>query len=356
MKSLLFIAAAWLVTAQPASAQIDTSGVDQFWRTADRIAAGEVLTSADWDAFFAHPGYRFTQEAGQRRPVIELCMQAVFARDGDVATALQNRPNPNRRAELYARTCAHMAAARERRAEISDVLASGALDDVLERAQEEAARWLPDGAMQQNAPPRVDALLFEPQGFGRRGEIVIDALYTMQKSTEQNVRFFGHEFHHGYREAYQVQTWSESAAPLMQQLDRLVHEGTASMIDKAPNYRAGTIPFGESETFLQDIRDTPQRLAQIDAVMAALSPTPDGYVAAANAVDELMLGGGHLDGVFMAMMIEEELGRDALIDAIAGPRPFFTAYQRAARARGHGAFVFSNAAMRNLRRAARPAN
>lgn len=350
MKAQLVAAAAWLFAAAPAAAQVDVSGVDQFWRTADRIAAGERLAAADWDAFFAHPGYRFTQEAGQRRPVIELCMQAVFAPDGDVPAALATRPNPQRRAQLYADTCAHMAAARARRAEINAMLASGAVDEMLANAVNAAARWLPEGATQNAAPPRVYALLFEPQGFGRRGEIVVDALYVLQRPAAQNAQFIGHEFHHGFREAYQRLTWAEGAEPLMQQLDRIVHEGTASMVDKAPHIRAGAIPFGYPETFLESVREAPQRLAQIDAALAALALTPEGYATAANVVDEADPSGGHLNGVFMAMTIEDAFGRQAVIDAISGPVPFFEAYQRAAHERS--VFTFSDAAMENLRRAA----
>lgn len=350
MKAQLIAAAAWLLAAAPAFAQVDVSGVDQFWRTADRIAAGERLAAADWDAFFAHPGYRFTQEAGQRRPVIELCMQAVFAPGGDVAAALANRPNPQRRAELYADTCAHMATARERRAEITALLASGAVDQMLADALTAAARWLPEGATQNAAAPRVYALLFEPQGFGRRGEIVVDALYVLQRPAEQNAQFIGHEFHHGFREAYQRVTAAEGAEPLMQQLDRIVHEGTASMVDKAPHIRAGAIPFNYPDTFLDSVREAPQRLAKIDAALAALTPTTEGYAAAAEVVSEADPSGGHLNGVFMAMTIEDAFGRQAVIDAIAEPVAFFEAYQRAARTRG--VFVFSDAAMANLRRAA----
>ncbi len=350
MRTLLFALAAWLLAAQSAAAQVDTSGVDQFWRTADRIAAGETLTGSDWDVFFTHPGYRFTQEAAQRRPVIEFCMRAVFTPGVDVAAALQNRSNRERRAELYADTCAHMSAAREQRAEIAVFLNSGAIEAASAAGLEEAARWLPADAMQRGAPPRIYVLLFEPQGFGRPGELVVDALYAMQKPAGQNAQFIGHEFHHAYRETYQRLAWADGAQSLIEQLDRFVHEGSASMVDKAAYYRSGTIPFGESETFLDDIRGTPQRLAQIDAVLAALSPTSESYSAAADTVDELSPGGGHLNGVFMAMTIEEGLGRETLIRSLSGPVAFFDAYQRAAQARRQ--FVFSDAAMANLRRAA----
>ena len=243
-----------------------------------------------------------------------------------------------------------MAAAREQRQQIDAMLASGVLNADLTNAAAEAARWLPEGVTQQVELPQVYVILFEPQGFGRPREIVIDALYTMQKGEGENVEFLGHELHHSYRETLRRLTWADGAEPLMQQLDRIVHEGTASMIDKAPRYRAAVVPIGESEDFLQLIRDTPQRLAQNDAALAGLTPTAEGYAAAANLVDEASPGGGHLNGVFMAMTIEDQLGRQALIDALSGPVVFFDAYQRAARSGGQ--FVFSDAAIRNLERAA----
>jgi len=37
--------------------RVDFSGVDQFFDMMERLQAGRSYSDAEWDAFFAHPGY-----------------------------------------------------------------------------------------------------------------------------------------------------------------------------------------------------------------------------------------------------------------------------------------------------------
>lgn len=330
-----------------AGAQIDTSGVELFWRTADRLAAGETLTGDDWDAVFAHPGYGVTEAAAQRRRAIVACMSAVFAPDGDVAATLAGFEG-DWQAPVFPRICEHLQAVRARRGEIEAFTASPDMDALLDEAVAAAAAYLPAQTVAALPRPQAYLILFEPQGLGRDGAIVADALYTLDKPRVENVQFIGHEFHHAYRDTLRSVPAAPDAGVLLAQLDRLVHEGVASMIDKAGHIRAGTIPYEYPPEFTVWAAETPARLAAIDAALAGLDRSPDGYRAAARVVRDNAPTGGHMNGVYMAMAIEDGLGRDGLIATQTGPLAFFTAYQSAAEALDDGRFRFSEAAMATL--------
>lgn len=330
------------------SPEFDTSGIELFWRTADRLAGGERLTESDWDALFSHPGYAVTEASGQRRSVIRHCMVAVFAPDGDVARAKENLPEGEGRRSLVGRVCDHIVAIPGRRAEIDRYVAEVAGSGLVEAGKQAAARYLPAGVIEETEAPTAYLLLFEQQGFGRPEAIVLDALLMMTRSRDQNVEFLGHEFHHAYRRVVATLDPEPRSAPLFWALDRIVNEGSASMIDKAEYVRAGSVPEGFPPEFLQLVADAPERLTAIDEALAGLEPTSEGYRAVAGIVSSNSPWGGHLNGVYMAMAIEEAFGREGVVEALTGPAAFFTAYQRAVGPLGEGRFTFSDAAISRI--------
>ncbi|MEX2529553.1 MAG: DUF5700 domain-containing putative Zn-dependent protease [Gemmatimonadota bacterium] len=334
--------------AVPEAEDFDTSGIDLFWATADRLAAGEELTESDWDAFFSHPGYAVTESSGQRRSVVTHCMVAVFSPDGDVSQAKENPPEGEGRLSLLSRVCDHLATIAERRGEVEQYIAQLQGSDMVRAGNQAAARYLPEGVMESVQAPRAYVLLFEAQGFGRSDAVVMDGFLMMIQGDRQNAEFLGHEFHHAYRDAVSTLNPTPIAAPLVSALDRIVNEGTASMIDKAGYVRTGAVPHGFPTVFLELVAGAPERLRDIDESLANLDPTAEGYEAAATVVNRLSPWGGHLNGVYMAMAIEEAFGREAVVEALTGPVPFFTSYQRAAEQLGGNYFRFSDEAMERI--------
>lgn len=327
------------------ASDLDTSGIELFWEAADRLATGDQLNNSDWDAFFSHPGYAVTEASGQRRSVITHCMVAVFSPDGDLEMAKENLPDGEGRRDLVGRTCDHIATIAESRREISDYLAELRDGDLAEAGKQAAARYLPAGVTENTEAPKAYVLLFEAQGFGRDDAIVMDALLMMTLGEAHNVQFLGHELHHGYRDAVANQDPAPEAAPLFWALDGIVNEGIASMVDKAEYIRTGSIPQGFPPVFLDLVAQAPERLSAIDEALATLDPTADGYAAAADIVRQSSPWGGHLNGVYMAMAIEEAFGREAVVEAITGPVAFFARYQRAAEHLDGDYFRFSETAM-----------
>jgi hypothetical protein len=331
-------------------APLDLSGIDLFWSTADRLADGERLTASDWDAFFSHPGYAVTESSGQRRSVITHCMPAVFAPDGDVAAAKENPPEGEGRLSLIGRVCDHMVTIAERRSDIEAWLEAVDGAGLVEAGKRAAARYLPAGLIEGTEAPDAYVLLFEAQGFGGDEAVVMDALLVMMNGDDFNVGFLGHEFHHSYRGAVTSLDPEPEPAPLVWALERIVNEGSASMVDKAGYIRTGTIPPGFPAEFLELVAGTPERMAAIDEALATLDPTPEGYEAAAEVVRGASPWGGHLTGVYMAMAIEEAFGAEGVVEAFGSPSAFLVRYQDAVEELGGDEwFRFSDGVMEGVR-------
>jgi hypothetical protein len=346
-------AAAWglllLVSAAPAVAQsVDTSGLELFWSWADRLSAGERLQEADWDLLFSHPGYAVTQAAGQRRSVITHCMSSVFSPDGGVEAALRGLPDGDGRVELFERVCAHLEAVRLRREELQSHFAAVDLGALVDQGRGQAAAYLPEEGLQALPPPIVYVILFEEQGFGRPDAIVVDGLTVMTRAEERNAAFLGHELHHAYRSALMGPLPDGQGRALHVALERIVSEGVASMIDKAPHVRRGDVPPGYPEDFLVLVAEAPTRLARIDTALAGAEVSDQGFAEAARAVAANSPWGGHLNGLYMAMTIEEAFGPPAVVSAQWHPMAFVSAYQEAVHALSDGRFRFSLPTLRFL--------
>lgn len=345
VRAVGFVALGVLTAAPLAGQSVDTSGMELFWQTADRISSGEALSTADWDVLFGHPAYAVTETSGQRRSVITHCMPAVFAPDGDVEAALRQIPDGDTRSGLYDRVCAHLEEVRDRRPELEAWL--GAFDGtrLVREGLSRAAAYLPPGVQDEVALPAVYVVLFERQGFGTEAAIVLDGLTVMGQSHEWNAAFIGHEFHHAYRGAFTARIPDTPGAALLRPLDRIVSEGVASMIDKAGYVRSATMPPGFPPEFLELVAAAPDRLARIDSALASAERNPEGFVTAGRAVSAASPWGGHLNGLYMAMAIEEAFGTGALVTVQTGPVAFFTAYHRAVDALDDGRFRFSERAI-----------
>jgi hypothetical protein len=336
-----------LLPTGPTLAQsIDTSGLDLFWQVADRLSSGERLVEADWDDLFDHPGYAVTEAAGQRKSVVSHCMLAVFSPDGDLEAALRRLPQGDRRTGLYERVCNHLQEVRLRRSELDGRFATFDAGALVAEGRSRALRYLPTQGPETVPPPAVYLILFEEQGFGRPDAIVVDGLAVMTRSDDHNAGLLGHELHHSYRSALRDPLPDAAGPELLVALERIISEGVASMIDKASYVRRGETPSGFPPDFLDLVAEAPARLARIDSALAAAEPTADGFATAARVVTGNSPWGGHLNGVYMAIAIEDAFGSAEVVSAQWDPLAFFTAYQRAVETLTDGRFRFSDRSIR----------
>ncbi|MBU1538175.1 MAG: hypothetical protein KKC29_02325 [Alphaproteobacteria bacterium] len=334
-----------ILAAQPAA---DTSGLGLFWNMADRIQAGFVPASTDWDVMFAHPGYAQIERSGQRRGVVQRCMRIVFQPDAEARMReLAEVTNPRTR-----RTCSHLDRVRERRRELSIMASDPRLQTAVQRGLDYARDYLPSAATGCAAPP-VYIILFEDNGFGGES-VATDLLSFMERSDEASERLLGHELHHSYLMRTTPPSTAPEADDVVETLRKMTWEGIASRIDKQqffePGFDVREPAMSETARQFRDLQtSTPARLAVIDGALAALDVSSPDYAAAAQVIGEQMPLGGHENGYYLAAVIEEEFGRPALAAVANRPIDFFRLYNRAA-SRRPTRFRFSPAAVNALAR------
>lgn len=352
---LILLSAAQLAGAQPSSAPpIDTTGVTAFWQVADRIHRGESMTAADWDAFFRHPGYAQIERSGQRRRVLEACMPAIFAQD-EAGRAQRIAAIPR---AFTRNVCAWLDRVRTRRQALAAYQRDADLGALYDRGLRLAWSFLPPAA-RNSARPAVYAMLFEENGFG--GDVIaVDLNLLAEHGADSNARYFGHEFHHFYREALATQARRPSIAdPLTDALDALPREGVASLIDKepylAPGFSPDSLAPAERETvreFLALYADVQTTLRAIDRILAAIPPDApaQAYADAARTID--LPWGGHPAGLYLARAIDRRMGRAALTAAMLDPWRFLATYQQVARRSRGALFSFSEQSEQLIQRLA----
>jgi hypothetical protein len=273
-------------------------------------------------------------------------MPAVFSPDGDLNAALRRLPEGDGRTGLYERVCNHLQEVRVRRSEFDAHFTAFDASALVNEGHSRALRYLPDEGPEAVPPPTVYVILFEEQGFGRPDAIVVDGLAMMTRSDDRNAEFLGHELHHSYRSALVEPMPDGTGRGLLGALERIVSEGVASMIDKAPYVRRRETPSSFPPDFLDLVAEAPARLARIDSALAAAEPTADGFATAARVVIENSPWGGHLNGVYMAVAIEDAFGSAEVVSAQWDALAFFTAYQRAVETLADGRFRFSDRSIR----------
>lgn len=357
---LAFAEARTPVTVRPdaPATSIDMSGVDAFWEMADRVQRGDIVSSADWDALFLHPGYAQIQRSGGRRRILETCLPAVFTSDG----AERARRLSAVSSAFVRDVCTYLDRVRIRRPALEAFRRDADLGAVYGRGLQLAASFLPPAA-EGRERPTVYVMLFEENGFG--GEVIAaDLNLIAERGTDSTARYLGHEFHHFFRERLQSRSQAPSIAqPLTEALDALPREGTASLIDKelflAPGFSIESLAPVERETvreFLTLYKDVPATLRAIDRLLAAIPPDATGqhYADAARSLD--LPWGGHPAGLYLARTIDRTQGREVLDSVMLDPWRFLAAYQDAARRSGEGLFLFSPEAERLIRQFAAPSN
>jgi len=334
----IILAVVAFAVAIPASAQAsrtdptyDTTGLDRFWELVDMLEQDQTPTENEWRSLHDHPGYTIVA-GNQRWDAIRQCMGLVFQpslRDG-LAEAIEEGGS------LTQQVCDHLAIARDRRHEVEQFGRDLARRDDPTTGLNLAAQYLPEIATDV-PPPTVYVLLFEKNGFAG-SDLALDGLMMLDMTDDLIIRYLGHELHHVYR------GFGDSTQPLAdegeQQLVRalrgLASEGIASMMDKRPwldpqkAEQDGPFWATLATHFRGFYERSPEIIADVDSFLVAYGQGQASAAETAQSVRDKLPWGGHPTGLFMALPIEDALGRERLAELAVDPLGFILAYQRIA--------------------------
>jgi hypothetical protein len=212
---------------------------------------------------------------------------------------------------------------------------------------EAAMTYLPVDQVADMTPPTAYVMLFENNGFGG-GSLALDLLVLRDRGTEQNRRYIGHEFHHGFLGRVDRTLWPEpddDSRRVIGALSALHGEGVASMIDKvsyldpAARARLSGQDRETAQAFAEFYEDSPNVLARVDSMLAGIHQGSLEGAATGREIRQMLPWGGHRNGMYLASSIERAFGRDRLA-RVTDPFSFLFLYDDVADTLGVG-FRFS---------------
>lgn len=322
---------------------LDFSGVDEFWRVVDVLAAGAEPTEAQWRALLSTPGYRLAERSIGRtvRRDIELAFSPARRAASDSISAIPND---------QASRIGHLRRALSQRAQLA------ALRDSLPRAAPVAdalrlaQRFLPAGATSLGDPPLVAFAIFRNDAYSQAQGVVVDLLNVLDKGLNP---MLGHEFHHTYLERASRRAKDDAGrdrpdGQLAQAFRQLRSEGLADLVDKPyPLAWTGEARAAYATRYNEEYARTPATLRVVDSLLALAADDSTQLQAVGARVLELFWSGGHPAGAYVARTIVETFGVDSLFPGVYSPAALLRTYAAAERRRGNP-LPFSAAAMRTI--------
>jgi len=200
---------------------------------------------------------------------------------------------------------------------------------ILESADSIARRFLP--AKEFEEYPDLFNVYFinsDPDGMVTDNAIVIDLNNAIELGVNDLTKMIAHEYHHNYRKIKAV----EYHHPLMRELNKIHQEGLADLIDKQipPLFKMGQYPQSIIQFYNMDFENTPQNLRHLDSLTLNFIQGTLDSLSYEKKVTNYFKFGGHPSGLYMALLIDQNLGRNSLIDTFADPVQFISLYNQVA--------------------------
>jgi hypothetical protein len=339
----VFVHSAGTAVAQNPPAAADFSGVERFLALTAILEKDLEPSPEQWDALFATPGYAVLLKREFQRDFFVERFRLAFMPSRAEALREQMKKDTGFRAQFLP----HYLRVKAERGRIERWLAEQRPADLCAEAMEKTRALLPAGAVVGR--PAVSFLVFAPDARGY-DPVVLDVLDCMDKGSRL-ADLVGHEFHHYYRNRLVDLSQDQAALWIINQIHG---EGVADLIDKAGLIRKPEADLAPDEMeYVGLYRESPAVLRTMDGLLARMNGMTTGRGELGSELRRAVPKVGHPTGLYMATLIMEELGRDALVGAADDPFAFFRLYQEAAVKRGGDSVLFSAEALAFLERLAR---
>jgi hypothetical protein len=309
---------------------MDFSGVDQFWKVADVLAADHTPTDRQWRDLLGSVGYRLaTMTVPTVRSDMEVALRpslrprydSLITRETDQASRLQ-----------------HLAAAYAHRADIAHLRDSLTRSLPIRDGVAGAAHFLPPHATEGMDPPLVAFAVFRDDAYSLGPQGVIVDLYHLIENPLTPL--LAHEFHHSYLSALGTVRRPVGDTPdaaLMGALFGLRNEGIADLVDKPyPLSFPGNVAMtAYAKRYNEAYARTPAVLHSIDSLLVIAADDSTKLRAVGQRVSALLPSNGHYNGSYVAREVYETFGADSLYPGVANPFALLRTYAAAEAKRGN---------------------
>jgi hypothetical protein len=360
--SLIVWAAVLAVAAVPAGEGVNPGfnfeGIEAFWKVADILAADKEPTEAQWNEFFEAPGYKALTRREFRRTYFQTALRVVFMpseRDSKEPFLAEYKRRGGFLGWYTPLVVEGFEKANQDREWMTSRVEELKTYPYLEKAAELALEYLPED--KADTYPEVDFIVFNdsrgysPLILGLTGKDDLEpAVLECLKSQghDRHLPFLlemAHESFHMYRGERQEIEFPEEDHPdhpLIWILDQIENEGIGDLINRKTLYWGdGCLAGTERATRLrEEQRVQPATLRIMDAIFSEMADDPQLAGGLGGQLRSFIPQSGHPTGFYMANIIEEELGPEALKKVVRNPFRFFDVYNAAAKKSGN-APVFS---------------
>jgi hypothetical protein len=325
------------------SGKVDFSGLVEFVRIAKILVSDNEPSESDWEALFSTPGYacltysEFTKEFFRER--FSLALRP------SLASQLAERMKTDKWGLLE-----YYSSLAIRLDELESVARQGELEDgrsLVARAVEMCKPYFPPGA--DFTPPPISAVVFWKLDGRGYVPIVIDAAYWLDHPADL-VYILGHEiFHvvHNRIMRFRLEDAEPDDADLLWVLKQTQFEGIADQIG-GPLHSPMT---RHTQDYVADyarrVREQESFIPAVARGLALIGRDPSMTASVGTELRKNLLWSGHFLGDYMADLIIETLGPEALKAGMDNPFAFYYLYNEAAAKAGKP--VLSPEALRTLK-------
>ncbi len=313
---------------------IDSSAIPIFWEIADTLSADQAPSVVLWEKFATHPAYAQIQASGNRVSFLKKVLPLVFmpSKSEQLKKVLEGKES------AFQYFAQHLVEVKSKRKDLAKFLSAADFEGY-KVAYRKSLNYLPLDIEEDQVQLNIYLALFEDNGFGGK-VITMDLLHLLRGTSEENLDFFAHEFHHalrGHTQKHQLYAPTSSTVyPIIEALNKIPLEGVASILDKSKYFdqayygNSSAIHPNQMETieeFQQLVAEAPANLAQIDSILtSAATPAEKG-----KQIFQQLPWSGHVIGFYMSSAIEKKRGRKILVKAQYSSVRFFAQYQKAAK-------------------------
>jgi len=327
----------------------DFSGMEEFWKIADILKADTEPSEEQWGAMFETPGYAELIEREFEPDYFKNAMRAVYM-PSQKSLAEELIAKDKQKGGFFA-WYTPLVIEGFRNAERDRDWIQSRVEELksypyLERAAEEALRFLPEG--KAGGYPSVAFIIFNDSrgytplviGLSEKEDLSPSELECLCRQGRDKhwpfVLHLAHEAFHLYRDRKEEFVFPESNSadyPIVWILDQIENEGIGDLINRAPLYGddgcfANT---DRAERYRQEQAEQPSIIRLMDAFLAEMAVNSSLIERLGKQLRILIPQSGHPTGFFMARVIMRHYGKEALVKIVRNPFKFFYLYNDAAK-------------------------
>ena len=323
------------------------TGLKLYWKFMDRIAIQDSISISDLDSLWYAPGYSSWTDTERSQKIhfnYFTLVNAPYLRD-----SLKNEMA--RSSEFRLKLFNHFIEAKNKREELNTYAEELMSSDILEKAKQEAFKYLPDTLSVENDTTLISLMIFKPDAFAfwENNIIIMDILFAHNygKGFE---KFLGHELYHIYSKAYysKLKPVDYNKDALVWSIDKLCQEGIADMIDKE---------------FIMDKKDKSDydkqyynhyangksHIQKIDSLLQIMARDASRQEELGKEVRRALPYAAHPTGLYVAKAIKKYLGHQTLLQCLESPFDFLYLYNEAARLSENQYHILSEESIRYLK-------